>query len=124
MEEVQQVIETDNLLRRVICADPNYIRDDMTATSLAFKLRKRINETFLSVEIERLTTYEQSIGDNSRYRLFTLTADQVRSVGCDCIHMPEPENYAHAGITGNITNSISSQLAKLAVYINFPPITR
>jgi hypothetical protein len=118
--ETEGVLDDDRLLRRVWYPDPSYIRDDMTATSLAFKLRKKSGETGLSVDIERVTSYEKSITDVSKFRLFSIVAKQVRAIGCDCLHKPEPENYAHAEITGNITNSVSSQLAKVAVLINYP----
>lgn len=92
----------------------------MTVTSFAFKLNKKKGETGLSVDIGRLTTVEKSIDDTSKYRLFSLGVQEVRDIGCDCIHKPEPENYAHAEIIGNITNSISSQLAKAAFFVNYP----
>lgn len=115
---IQEIKTTDKLLRRCRFADPSYVRDDLTVTSFAFKLRK--SETDLSVDIERLTTYKQSIKDILQYRLFSILASQIREAGADCIHKPEPDNYAHAEITGNITNSVSSKLAKAAVYVNYP----
>ncbi len=119
-ERVEDVKGNDRLLRRVWYPSPSHIRDDMTVTSLGFKLRKNIGETSLSVDIERLTNLDRAIVDVSRFRLFAINAGQVRAIGCDCEHKPEPTNYAHAEITGTITNSISSQLAKGAVFVNHP----
>ncbi len=118
--QIENVKDEDRLLRRVWYPSPGHVREDMTVTSLAFKLRRNKNETGLSVDIERLTTLEKSIADTSRFRLFRITAGVVRSIGCECIHKPEADNYAHAEITGNITNSVSSQLAKAAVFVRFP----
>lgn len=118
--EIVDVSDEDKLLRTVWYPDPRYIRDDMTVTSFAFALRKNKGETYLSVDLEKFTSYEQSIGDPAKFRLFSLYAGEVRSIGCDCNHMPEPDNYSHAGITGSITNRISSQLSKLAVFVHFP----
>jgi len=118
--KVEEVLDEDRLLRRVWFPDPSYIRDDMTATPFAFKLRKNKGETGLSVDIDRLTTLDKSIMDAMKFRLFKLVAHEVRVIGCDCIHKPEPDNYAHAEIIGEITSSVSSKLAKAAVFINFP----
>lgn len=52
--EVIQLKDEDRLLRRALFKDPNYVRENMTVTSFAFKLRKR--EEGLSVDIEKLTT--------------------------------------------------------------------
>lgn len=112
--------DQDRLLRRVWYPDPSYVREDMTVTSLAFKLRKSKAETGLSVDIERLTTFQKSITDISKFRLFVLIAGQVRSLGLTCEHKPEHDNYAHAEITGNISNGIASILAKSAVFISYP----
>jgi hypothetical protein len=116
---IQEIKNDDRLLRRVPYNNWN-IRDDMTATPMAFKLRKNKGETGLSVNIERLTDYAKSIIDIILYRLFVLTAKQIREIGVDCEHKPLPDNYAHAEIIGNITNPVSSNLAKVAGYIKYP----
>ena len=118
--EVIQLNNEDRLLRRVIFKDPSYVREDMTVTSFAFKLRK--GEEGLSVDIERLTTYEKSIVSVEKYRLFAVSCKDLRSMDLDCIHKPLPENYAHAEISGLTLNKnkVSSQLSKFAVYINYP----
>jgi hypothetical protein len=116
----EEIKNDDRILRRVWYPDSNYIRDDMTATPMAFKLRKKIGETGLSVSIERLTTFAKAIRDVTRYRLFVLSATQVRETELDCIHKPEPDDYAHAEIVGIITNSVSSKLARAATYIKYP----
>lgn len=117
---VIQLENEDILLRRALFKDPNYVREDMTVTSFAFKLRK--GEEGLSVDVEKLTTYEKSIVSVEKYRLFAISAKDLRSVNLDCIHKPLPDNYAHAEIFGSALNKnkVSSQLSKLAVYINFP----
>lgn len=118
--DVIEVKDEDRLLRRALFTDPSYVREDMTVTSFAFKLRK--GEEGLSADIERLTTYEKSIVSTEKYRLFALNAKQIRSINLDCSHKPLPDNFAHAEIVGSELNKnkISSQLSKLAVYINYP----
>ncbi len=116
--EIIEIKDQDRLLRRVIFKDPNYVREDMTVTSFAFKLRK--GEEGLSVDIEKLISYEKSIAEVEKYRLFAVFARDVRSVGLDCVHRPVLDNYAHAEILGTDLNKVSSQLAKFAVYINYP----
>ncbi|NCT74900.1 MAG: hypothetical protein GXC78_10230 [Chitinophagaceae bacterium] len=115
---VVEITNEDRLLRRAFFADPQYVREDMTVTSFAFKLRK--NEEGLSVDIEQLTTYEKSINDANRFRLFAVNAGDVRALGINCQHKPIEDNYAHAEIYGTNVNKKSSQLAKLATYIPFP----
>lgn len=65
MPETDQVFQTDTLLRRVSSTDPNYIRDDGTLTSLAFKPRKSDTDG-VSVDIERLTTHEKAVVDREK----------------------------------------------------------
>jgi hypothetical protein len=117
-EEVVEIKNEDRLLRRAIFTDPSYVKDDMTVTSFAFKLRK--GEEGLSVDLEKLTTYPKSIGDVEKYRLFAVIAGDVRSLGLDCFHKPVEGNYAHSEIVGNNSNSVRSQLAKTAIYIHYP----
>ena len=117
---LETIHDGDRLLRRVWYPDPSYVRDDMTVTSLAFKLRKNKGETGLSVDIERLTTFQKSITDAAKFRLFVLIAGQVRVLGLDCIHKPEPDNFAHAEIIGSITSSAAGKIAKHAAYVPFP----
>lgn len=113
-----EIQNDDRLLRRAFHTDPHWVKDDMTVTSLAFKLRK--GEEGLSVDIERLTTYEASITNRDRFRLFAITAGYVRDIGLDCLHKPVDGNYAHAEITGISSNKYSSLLAKAAVIVPYP----
>lgn len=135
-------IEHDHfLLRRVLSQDDNFIREDGSATSLAFKLRSSINEKGLSVDLEHLTTVEASVQDRAKYALFKLQAGVVRSkLMCVC-HDPcppeAPSNGAHSlivpfkdkaadcpdstGISSEplptLSKSVSRALAKAAVRV-------
>ncbi len=115
---LEPVLDTDDLLRRVIFTNPSYVRPDQTVTSFAF--RPRQNETGLSVDIFRLTTYQKSIKDRFNYRLYSLKAINVRKIGLDCIHNPIEGNYAHALIIGNITNGVSKKLSISAHRVSYP----
>ncbi|MFZ5972940.1 MAG: hypothetical protein ACOYXA_15240 [Bacteroidota bacterium] len=111
----------DNLLRRVVFQNPSFVRPDQTLTSFAFTPRKIAGGAEkLSVDIERLTTHAKSIRDRYTYRLYALTAEQVRQIGLDCEHDPLPDNEAHALIVGTVTNSKAKQLAAFARRVPFP----
>lgn len=114
-EEKIEITEEDQLLRRVMYVDPRHIKPDGTPSSFAFKLRNKHGEDGLSVDIERLIeSYEKSVADRSKFRLFRLRVNTVTSLGLQCEHDPLPDNYAHALITGKFTSSIPGKLARLA----------
>jgi len=118
----EPILDTDSLLRRVIFTDPNYVRPDHTVSSFAFTPRKIEGalERGLSVDIERLTTYERSIVDRSRFRLYSLATSSIRGIGLDCEHDPLPDNAAHALILGNITKSMAKRLSQMAIRVRYP----
>ena len=115
------VLDTDDLFRRVIFTDPNYIMPDNRLTSLAFKPR-RINgiKEGVSVDIARLTTPARSIVNHNKYRLYSVTANQVRQIGLDCEHNPIQGDDAHALIVGNFKGSTAKRLSQMAVRVPFP----
>ena len=117
-KEFEQILihESDRLLRRIQFLDPNFIKPDGTPSSASFSLRK--GENGLSVDLERLTTYEKSITDRFKFRLFSIEASETKSLGLDNQHDPQLENYAHTLIIGNFSRSISRKLASMAKRIN------
>lgn len=118
----EAVLDEDELLRRVIFADPNYVRPDFSVSPMAFRPRKTngATEKGLSVDIRRHTTLARSIVDQHRFRLYSVRADDVRQIGLDCIHDPMQDNYAHALIVGNLTNSNAKKLSQMAVRVPYP----
>jgi hypothetical protein len=116
------VLDTDDLLRRVIFTNPNYIRPDFTVTSLAFKPRRiaGVEEKGLSVDVLRLTTLERSIVDRFRYRLYSLKASYVRQIGLDCEYDPVEGNKAHALIVGEFKSSTPKKLSLGASRVQYP----
>lgn len=116
--ETQTIHDADLLLRRIPFTDPRYIKDDNSISSFAFK--PRTGENGLSVNIERLTTYDKSVLDRTKFRLSTLPAEIPRTLALDCVHDPQPENYAHALITGKITNGKAGTLARNARWFSEP----
>ena len=102
------VIENEDFLYRRIYKDPwkKYVNPDNTPTSRNFVLRKAKNETSLSVDIAKLTTPEQAVGDTNKFAIAAIQTLSVRELGLDAIHEPCTieihgfENYAHASITG------------------------
>jgi hypothetical protein len=139
----------DILLRRVPYLDPNYVKHDGTASSFAFSLRKRngVKEEGLSVDAERMTTYDRSILRAADFRLYALVTEHVRALLLSVCHDPcpkeDPENGAHTLITGtagkptdcpDTTNSamdapvtinerLAKCLAKASRRINYPDRT-
>jgi len=110
--------DNDRLLRRVLFLHPDFIKPDGTPSSSSFSLKT--GEKGLSVDIERLTNYDRSILDKSRFRLYFLKASFTTQLGLTNQHDPLPDNYAHALITGNFSRSICRLLASFAKRINFP----
>lgn len=118
MEPLEIIQDEDTLLRRVPHTDPNYIKPDGTVSSFAFAPKR--GEDGISVNIERLTTYEDSLLDHNRFRLYALETVEPRLLGLECQHDPLPDNYAHALIMGHFTKSTSRQLAAKARRIAYP----
>jgi len=98
--------------------DPRYIKPDGSVSSFGFSPKP--NEEGLSVNIERLTTYKNSIVDIKRFRLFALQYDYIKNLELDCIHDPINDNYAHALIVGSINRRVSRALAAHAIRIDYP----
>ncbi|MBD8490077.1 hypothetical protein IFO69_15070 [Echinicola sp. CAU 1574] len=116
----ENILEEDRLLRRLEHAPPDFIiKPDGTPSSSCFSLKR--GEDGLSVDIERLTTYERSIQNPRRFRLFALRADYTSSLGLENVHDPVDGNNAHALIKGDIKKTTARKLAKNAVKINYPP---
>lgn len=109
MPEKQLITSEDRLLRRVQFLDPNFIKPDGSPASSSFTLKK--GEDGLSVDVERLTTYEKSIQDINRFRLFALQASFTESLGLENEHDPLPDNEAHALIKGGINKPTARKLA-------------
>jgi hypothetical protein len=112
LQKTEIISEDENLLRRVMFLNPSFIKPDGTPASSSFSLKK--GENGLSVDIERLTTHEASILDRTKFRLFQLSAKITTSLGLTNEHDPQPGNYAHALIKGNITRSVSRKMADAA----------
>ena len=101
MEKGDRLDVEEHLLRRVYRSDKRYI-DKKTGrpTSRAFVPRPK-DEGKLSVDIARLTTYENAILDSERFVLFGFLADLAYALGLNCIYDPvEAINPAHALVTG------------------------
>lgn len=112
------IVGEDRLLRRVLFLHPDFIKPDGKPASSCFSLKR--GENGLSVDVERLSTYEKSIQDVNRFRLFSLDCSFVRSIGLDCEHDPRNDNFAHALITGDIRRSVVKTLAKNSIRIQYP----
>ena len=116
-----QILNDDYLLRRVPFQNPNYIKADQTLTSYAFQPRK-IDKDGLSVDVEKLTSYEKSIQDPATYRLYKIRVEEVKNLGFNCQYNPSKNNPAHALIIGNFNKNNQRQLAQKAIKINYPTV--
>lgn len=114
--EKESIHNEDNLLRRVPLADPRYNKPDNTIASFAFKKKK--GEDSLSVDVERLTTYESTLLNRAHFCLCKIQTSFVRSLLLDAEHNPLPNNYAHALVKGNITNGCARQMAHKAELVD------
>ena len=116
--EIVSIGNEDFLLRRIPIS-PSYIKPDGSITSFAFSLKK--DEDGISTDLERLTNYDISILDKTKYRLAKINAGFIRNEindGLDCVHKPTPENYAHSlitSLTSKISDSKSRAMAKNAI---------
>lgn len=123
--KVIRIQDDDQLWRRVdiLKTEPSYYdRSAHRPTSLAFVPRKieGILEEYISVNIERLTSYDGSIGDREIYQLYSHSAAFVRSLGLVCRHIPLVNNNAHAGIDCPIGYSQAKKLSRMASLVNDP----
>lgn len=102
MEE-RNVVDTNEWLFRRGYGSPEkkYMNPDGTATSRVFKLRHKENGE-LSVDVASLTTPEMSVGDKSKYMLFSLANSSVEENNLKTYHSPmdDGSNNAHAVIIG------------------------
>lgn len=121
--------DSETLLRRVYRKDKRYI-DPKTGrpSSRAFSPRPK-DEGKLSVDIERLTTYEKAISDPTKFMLFSFFAELPHQLGLECIYDPKIdaennfENLAHSLVIGfeEEDESIPGILSRKVKQIDYPP---
>ena len=91
------ICDEDNVLRRIPTHLPNYIKPDGSISSLAFSLRK--NGDGLSVDLERLSSFQKATLGKSNFRLLRVNVGDIRNKindGLDVIHNPMEDNVAHS----------------------------
>lgn len=107
------IFDSDFVLRRIPTYLPNYIKPDGTISSRAYQ--KRRDEEGVSVDLERLSSYERATLGDKKFRLLKINVRIIRkdiNDGLDVIHNPQPGNDAHCLITGKITEGKQKQLLK------------
>lgn len=111
------ISNTENLWRRIFFKDPNYVKDDGSITSLAFRPRSADNNQ-LSVDREHLADYHTSLQDADRFRIGALSAAvPLDDLGMNVVSDPLPDNDAHALICGDFSKAQCRKLAASAVII-------
>ncbi len=109
----------DQLYRRL---NPDQIHDDGTVSRAAFINRG----SDVSVNIAKLTSIEKTMAGYENQGLTSLRAADVRAKELEVVHDPcpehEPDNFAHALITGKITKGIARALASCSTVIRFASV--
>jgi hypothetical protein len=110
------ITNADFLYRRFsILEEPNYAvfwkldNGKKIPSSAAFKTKP--NEDGLSVNIAALTTPEATVGNSTEFGVAEISASTPISLGFQCKHNRQPDNYAHALIVGD-TNPIAKKLSR------------
>ena len=107
------VRDEDTVLRR-IPNKPSHVKSDGSLSSANF-----IGPD-TSVNIERLTTIEETMAGFEKFGVARLLTRQIRGIGEDVMHDPIEGNDAHAIIPGKRTISIARSPAGLSTMI-IPP---
>lgn len=95
-----KVSDSEWLLRRVYRIDRKYTdRTTGLPNSRAFAPRPK-DEGKLSVNVKSLSSYIESVVDESKYRLFTFSVSLVYKLNLSCTYYPLPDNSAHALVSG------------------------
>lgn len=116
-----EISDKDLVIRRVPTHIPNYIKADGSISSCAYQ--KKRGEDGISVDLERLTTFERACLGDKRYRLLKIQVGIIRheiNDGLNVEHNPQPENDAHCLITGNVTQGKQKSLLKNSTEIVSP----
>lgn len=116
----------ETLLRRVYRKDKRY-RDPKTGrpSSRAFAPRPR-DEGKLSVDIESMSSFENTIIDPIKFILYRISVALINELDLDCIYDPivnqDFENLAHALVVGfdEEDESVPAIIARKAEQIDFP----
>lgn len=109
------ILDSDFLLRRIPLNNPHFIKPDGSIASNAFKLNKASALDGLSVDLLRISDYDISIYDPSRYLLVKIPVSILTNFDLECVHSPTSDNNAHCLIKGNITKGASKAMAGAAV---------
>lgn len=119
MENVLQISDDDNILRRVPTFLPNYVKEDGSISRMAFNPKKDANG--LSVDLEKLSSFEKaSLNQPERFRILKLNVGVIRNYindGLDVIHDPMEDNEAHSLVTGKISKGKQNQMLKISMEI-------
>src|SRR5574341_417986 len=95
---------------------PSHMKNDGTISSANF-----IGPN-TSVNIERLTTVEQTFAGYENFGLVRLITGNIRKLGEDVLHDPIERNYAHAIIPGKRSASVARKLAQIANIVIIPSL--
>lgn len=112
----EQISDEDFVLRRIPTFLPNYVKEDGTISRMAFNPKK--DAKGLSVDLERLSSYEQAIlNQPHRFRILKLNVGLIRNEindGLDVLHDPIEDNKAHSLVTGKITKGKQNKMLQFS----------
>ncbi len=112
MEKI--IVRNEDTVFRRIPNKPSHIKNDGTLSSANF-----IGPN-TSVNIERLTTIEQTLAGYENFGLVRIMTGNIRELGEEVLHDPIEGNYSHAIIPGQRSASVARKLAQIASIVITP----
>jgi hypothetical protein len=112
MEKI--IVKDDDAVLRRIPNKPSHFKKDGTLSSANFVGPNT------SVNIERLTTIEETLVGYKNFGLVRLLTGFIRELGADVVHDPIENNYSHAIIPGKRSAHVARKLANMATMVIVP----
>jgi len=116
MEKI--IVKDDDTVLRRIPNKSSHINKDGTLSSANF-----IGPD-TSVNIERLTTIEETLAGYESFGLVRLSTGSIRALGADVVHDPLDNNYSHAIIPGKRSAHVARKFATTATIVIMPELDR
>jgi len=120
MENVLQISDEDDVLRRVPTFLPNYVKEDGTISRMAFNPKK--DAKGLSVDLAKLSSFQKaSLNQPERFRILKINVGKIRNEindGLDVIHDPMEDNEAHSLVIGKISKGKQNKMLKLSTEVH------
>jgi hypothetical protein len=114
--EIQVIKDDDYLWRRI---DPKQRCKTKPPPAVGIRpSRENFKDFNMSVNVERLTTVEDTLQGHESYGIAKWSASHLRQMGFEVCHRPLHDNLAHAEVIGEKTRSTQLQLADSADFFH------